>query len=255
MEQHIYGFHAISARLSHSPEQIKKIYLSNQRLDKRCHNLIKKIQELGIDIEINQNKLASMAPESGHQGIVALVSQRKNNSLEEVISQAKLLVVLDGVTDPHNLGAIIRSAECAGADGILAPKNRACGITAIVEKTASGATQTMPYIQVTNLARTLKNLDEEGFLILGCSEASEFNLYEQSILSLQTSLYKEKGIAWVLGSEGFGLRRLTQEHCHQLVKIPMFGMISSLNVSVTAAICLYETQRLKGKLSISSEHQ
>jgi 23S rRNA (guanosine2251-2'-O)-methyltransferase len=172
-----------------------------------------------------------------HQGVVARVEVRKSaDTLDELLDQVEnpLLLVLDGVTDPHNLGACLRVANGAGAHAVVAPKDRAVGVTPTVSKVASGAAEATPYLMVTNLARTLGELKERNIWIVGADERAAQSLYEADL---------PDSIAWVLGAEGEGMRRLTRESCDLLVKIPMRGELPSLNVSVSAGICLYESVR------------
>jgi 23S rRNA (guanosine2251-2'-O)-methyltransferase len=169
--------------------------------------------------------------------VAARIAPAPVRSLDEVLDTVTgdpLLLVLDGVTDPHNLGACLRVADAAGVHAVVAPKDHAVGINATVSKVASGAAETVPYCMVTNLARTLRELKERGLWIVGADEAGTQTLYQAEL----------KGpLAWVLGAEGAGLRRLTREHCDLLVRIPMAGAIASLNVSVAAGICLFESVR------------
>jgi 23S rRNA (guanosine2251-2'-O)-methyltransferase len=173
-----------------------------------------------------------------HQGVVAIVFDKPSReSLEDLLDSLKgppLLLVLDGVTDPHNLGACLRVAEAAGAHAVIAPKDRAAGIGATVSKVASGAAESIPYYMVTNLARTLDDLKERNVWIVGADEEAEKTLYESDL---------PESIAWVLGGEGEGMRRLTRERCDLLVRIPMQGSVASLNVSVASGVCLFESRR------------
>jgi 23S rRNA (guanosine2251-2'-O)-methyltransferase len=174
-----------------------------------------------------------------HQGVVARVEMKNlADSLDDILEQVEkpMLLVLDGVTDPHNLGACLRVANAAGAHAVIAPKDRAAGITPAVSKVASGAAESTPYLMVTNLARTLADIKERNIWVIGADERAEKTLYEADL---------PDSIAWVLGAEGEGMRRLTRESCDLLVRIPMRGEVESLNVSVSAGICLFESVRRK----------
>jgi 23S rRNA (guanosine2251-2'-O)-methyltransferase len=200
---------------------------------------LQKVQEAGLrTIEADGLRLARLAGSAGHQGVVARVEPLPvSHSLDDLLDALEgppLLLVLDGVTDPHNLGACLRVADGAGAHAVMAPKDHAVGINATVAKVASGAAETMPYFMVTNLARTLGELKERNIWCLGLSDEATQSLY-QSDLKTPTAL--------VLGAEGTGLRQLTRKTCDALVSIPMLGAVESLNVSVASGICLYEAVR------------
>jgi 23S rRNA (guanosine2251-2'-O)-methyltransferase len=173
-----------------------------------------------------------------HQGVAARVALlRLPADLEEVLEQCNepaLLLVLDGITDPHNLGACLRVADAMGVHAVIAPRDRAAGLNATVSKVASGAAETVPYLAVTNLARTMRDLKERGIWLIGADERARQSLYEVKLGG---------PLAWVLGAEGEGMRRLTRETCDDLVRVPMHGSVESLNVSVSAGICLAETRR------------
>ena len=235
----LFGFHAVGVRLRTSPQSILEIYVDTSRRDARMRQFLQKVQEAGLrPIEADSLRLARLAGSAGHQGVVARVEPLPvTNSLDDLldsISVPPLLLVLDGVTDPHNLGACLRVADGAGAHAVIAPKDHAVGINATVAKVASGASETVPYFMVTNLARTLGELKERNIWCLGLSEEGEQTLY-QSDLKGPTAL--------VLGAEGAGLRQLTKKTCDALVSIPMLGAVESLNVSVASGICLYEAVR------------
>jgi 23S rRNA (guanosine2251-2'-O)-methyltransferase len=187
---------------------------------------------------LDARRLDGMAGNAVHQGVVARVElQRLPVHIEDVLehlTEPALLLVLDGVKDPHNLGACLRVADAMGVHAVIAPKDRAVGINATVSKVASGAAETVPYIAVTNLARTLREFTEYGIWIVGTDDQAQQGLYEAKLAG---------ALAWVLGAEGDGMRRLTREHCDQLLRIPMLGTVESLNVAVSAGICLAETRR------------
>ncbi len=235
----IYGFHAVTARIRQNPEGVLEVYLQSQRHDPRMRDLVKLAEVGGVRvIQVDAKRLDGMAGGTRHQGVAARVdASRRVQHLEDVldtIEEPPLLLVLDGVQDPHNLGACLRSADAFGVHAVIAPKDRAVGITATVEKVACGAAETVPYITVTNLARTLRELKERDIWVAGAAGEAEQDL----------NGFKHKGaLAWVLGAEGEGLRRLTRETCDELVRIPMLGSVESLNVSVSAGICLFEARR------------
>jgi len=239
----IYGFHAVIAKLRHSPDAVSEIYLDRGRQDARARDLVKlaKTHKVRL-IQTDPARLDGMAGGNArHQGVVALVSgaQRvlKLDDVLDTLNEPALLLVLDGVQDPHNLGACLRVADAAGAHALIVPKDRACGLNATAIKVASGAAETVPYITVTNLARTLRELQERNILVLGAVGEAEADIY---------SVDQRGDVAWVLGAEGDGLRRLTRETCDHQVRIPMLGSVESLNVSVASGICLFEARRQRG---------
>ncbi|HZN46520.1 MAG TPA: 23S rRNA (guanosine(2251)-2'-O)-methyltransferase RlmB [Ramlibacter sp.] len=238
----LFGFHAVGVRLRTAPKSIVELYVEASRRDARMRQFLQKAQEAGLrPIEADGLRLARLAGSAGHQGVVARVEPLPvTHSLDDLLdglSGPPLLLVLDGVTDPHNLGACLRVADGAGAHAVIAPKDHAVGINATVAKVASGAAETIPYFMVTNLARTLGELKERSIWCLGLSDEATQSLY-QSDLQAPTAL--------VLGAEGTGLRQLTRKTCDALVSIPMLGAVESLNVSVASGICLYEAVRQRG---------
>lgn len=235
----IFGFHAVTARLRHDASSIEEIYIDAERRDPRMKELIRAIQAAGVRmIQADDARLNAIVGTRRHQGVVAKAGQlslaRNLDELLDGIEGPPLLLVLDGVTDPHNLGACLRVADGAGAHAVIAPKDRAVGLNATAAKVASGAADTMPYITVTNLARTLRELKERDILLIGTTDDAEKNLYQADFSG---------PAALVMGSEGEGMRRLTRETCDVLVGIPMFGSVESLNVSVASGVCLYEARR------------
>ena len=235
----IYGFHAVTSRLRQNPDGVFEVYVQAQRHDPRVRDLIKLADASGVRIiQVEAARLDGMAGNARHQGVAARVdASRRVQHLQDVLdslNEPPLLLVLDGVQDPHNLGACLRSADAFGVHAVIAPKDRAVGITAAVEKVACGAAETVPYITVTNLARTLRELKEHDIWVVGAAGDAEREL----------NGFKHTGaLAWVLGAEGEGLRRLTRETCDELVRITMLGSVESLNVSVSAGICLFESRR------------
>ena len=233
----LFGFHAVTARLRHAPQSIQSLYVDAGRHDARARELIARARAADIAVHaVDATRLAALAADSAHQGVVAIVdAERPYVTVDDVLAdlaEPALLLVLDGVTDPHNLGACLRNADAFGAQAVIVPKDRAVGLNATVAKAASGAAETVPLIAVTNLARTLVQLKERGIWVLGADAAGE------SLLSADL----EGPIAWVLGAEGAGLRRLTRDKCDRLISSPLHGSVESLNVSVAAGICLYATR-------------
>ena len=234
----VFGFHAVLARLRADPSSVLEIYLDETRNDARARDLAAAAERARVHLmRVPTRRLDGFYGGGRHQGVVARIEVRKaSDSLDEILEAVEhpLLLVLDGVTDPHNLGACLRVANGAGAHAVLAPKDRAVGVTPTVSKVASGAAESTPYLMVTNLARTLSELKERNIWIVGADERAEKTLYEADL---------PESIAWVLGAEGDGMRRLTRESCDLLVRIPMRGEVESLNVSVSAGVCLYESAR------------
>jgi 23S rRNA (guanosine2251-2'-O)-methyltransferase len=239
----LFGFHAITVRMKTAPKSVLELHVEANRRDARMRSFVDRARESGIKIvETDGERLDKMAGTSRHQGVVARVEVvAMPHSLDEVIEAVEgppLLLVLDGVTDPHNLGACLRVADGAGAHAIVAPKDHAVGVNATVAKVASGAAETVPYIMVTNLARTLNELKDFDIRVIGTSDDAEQTLYDIDLTG---------PIAFVLGSEGDGMRQLTRKTCDQLVRIPMAGAVESLNVSVAAGVCLFEALRQRTK--------
>jgi len=239
----IHGFHAVTARIRQHADSVLEIYVDTQRRDPRARDLLKLAEAAGVRIvPVDSKRLGGMAGGSArHQGVAARVNAaQKVQHLDDVLdtlTEPALLLVLDGVQDPHNLGACLRSADAFGVHAVIAPKDRAVGLNATVEKVACGAAETVPYITVTNIARTLRELKERDIWVVGADGEAETDLHG----------FKHTGaLAWVLGAEGEGLRRLTKETCDELVSIPMLGSVESLNVSVSTGICLYEARRQRG---------
>jgi 23S rRNA (guanosine2251-2'-O)-methyltransferase len=239
----LFGFHALGVRIKTAPQSVIEVFYDVSRRDARMRQFTDRAREAGIRlIESDGVRLAKMAGSHGHQGVVARVNAvAVITSLDELLEQLEasgvespLILVLDGVTDPHNLGACLRVADGAGAHAVIAPKDHAAGINATVAKVASGAAETMPYFMVTNLARTLGELKERNIWCIGTSDDAPKTIYDVDL----------KGpVALVLGAEGEGMRQLTRKTCDELVSIPMHGAVESLNVSVASGVCLYEALR------------
>ncbi|MDX9842245.1 MAG: 23S rRNA (guanosine(2251)-2'-O)-methyltransferase RlmB [Aquabacterium sp.] len=235
----LFGFHAVTVRLKVAPKSIRELHVDATRRDQRMKQFLAKVEEAGLKvIESDDDKLQKMCGTHRHQGVVARVEViQQSNSLDDLLdglTEPALLLVLDGITDPHNLGACLRVADGAGVHAVIAPKDHAVGINATVAKVASGAAETVPYFMVTNLARTLAELKERDIWIIGTSDDAPASLY-QTDLRGPTAL--------VLGAEGEGMRQLTRKNCDALVSIPMMGSVDSLNVSVASGVCLYEARR------------
>lgn len=234
----VFGFHAVLARLRADPKSVVEVFVDETRNDARGKDLIAAAQRAGVRVmRVPTKRLDGFYGGGRHQGVVARVEVRNlADNLDELLEGVEnpLLLVLDGVTDPHNLGACLRVANAAGAHAVIAPRDRAAGITPAVSKVASGAAEATPYLMVTNLARTLGELKAREVWIIGADERAAKTLYEADL---------PRSIAWVLGAEGEGMRRLTRETCDLLVRIPMRGEVESLNVSVSAGICLFESVR------------
>ncbi|MEK7990057.1 MAG: 23S rRNA (guanosine(2251)-2'-O)-methyltransferase RlmB [Thiotrichaceae bacterium] len=240
----IFGIHAVQQILSSDPIRILEVWVLDGRHDKRLQSLIRELEPLGLSLNRVQRKtLDKLSEEGQHQGIVVRCKAKaalNENDLEQLLERLEkpaFLLVLDEVQDPHNLGACFRTADAAGVDAIIVPKNNACGLSPTVHKVACGAATTIPFIQVTNLARTLQWLQKQNIWIIGTSDQAKKWVYDIDF---------KGNIALVMGAEDTGLRRLTEEHCDELGKLPMSGSVASLNVSVATGICLYEVvkQRL-----------
>jgi 23S rRNA (guanosine2251-2'-O)-methyltransferase len=235
----IFGFHAVTARIRHDASTIEEVYVDASRHDRRMGDLLRAAKSANLRIiQADDQRLNAMVGTRRHQGVVARAGElslaRNLSELLDAIQGPPLLLLLDGVTDPHNLGACLRVADGAGAHAVIAPKDRAVGLNATAAKVASGAADTMPYITVTNLARAMRELQEHDIWLTGTTEDAEQTLYDVEYTG---------GTAFVMGSEGEGLRRLTRENCDRLVSLPMQGSVESLNVSVASGICLYEARR------------
>ncbi|WP_372767177.1 23S rRNA (guanosine(2251)-2'-O)-methyltransferase RlmB [Pseudoalteromonas sp.] len=236
----IFGFHSVEAILNSEPERFIEIYALKGREDKRLNPIINLARQFGVSIQFMQRKaLDDKAKGEQHQGIIARVKEGKKyneKDLDQIIanSDTPFLLVLDGVTDPHNLGACLRNADAAGVDAIIVPKDKSAKLNGTARKVACGAAETVPLVQVTNLARTLRDIKEMGVWVVGTAGETDIEVFDAKLTG---------PMAIVMGAEGSGMRRLTREHCDELVKIPMVGTVSSLNVSVATGICLFEVLR------------
>lgn len=244
-QQLLYGFHAVTARLRHAPSSIGQLYVDPARRDKRMQEFLQRAEQASVKtIAADASRLTGLAHTERHQGVVALAEALSLAlTVHEVLdalpsSTVPLLLVLDSITDPHNLGACLRVADGAGGHAVIAPKDRAVGLSSVALKAASGAADVMPFVVVTNLARSLRELKEAGIKLIGTSDDS---VHSPTHSIYQTDL--RGPTALVMGAEGEGMRRLTREACDELVRIPMHGAVESLNVSVASAVCLYEALR------------
>ena len=234
----VFGFHAVLARLRADPKSVVEIFLDETRNDARGKDLAALAERSGVRLmRVPTKRLDGFYGGGRHQGVVARVEVKSlSHSIDEIVENVEkpLLLVLDGVTDPHNLGACLRVANAAGANAVIAPKDRAAGISPAVSKVASGAAEATPYVMVTNLARTMRDLKDRNVWLVGADDDAPESLYKARL---------DGAVAFVLGAEGEGLRRLTKETCDHLVSIPMLGSVESLNVSVASGVCLYEARR------------
>ncbi|HHX8678996.1 23S rRNA (guanosine(2251)-2'-O)-methyltransferase RlmB [Vibrio alginolyticus] len=236
----IYGIHAVKAVLEREPERFIEAYVLKGRQDDRLMPILNDLQVCGVSIQqMTRKTLDDKARGANHQGIIARVKPAKQlneNDIDDILAQheSPLLLVLDGVTDPHNLGACLRNADAAGAAAIIVPKDRSAPMNATVSKVACGAAEVVPLIRVTNLARTMRTLQEKGIWFVGTAGEATHDIYQAKLTG---------PLAIVMGAEGDGMRRLTRETCDDLIKIPMAGSVSSLNVSVASGICLFEAVR------------
>lgn len=236
----LYGIHAVKAVLEREPERFIEAYVLKGRQDDRLMPILNELQRCGVSIQqMGRKTLDDKAQGANHQGVIARVKPAKQlneNDLDDILAQheSPLILVLDGVTDPHNLGACLRNADAAGVAAIIVPKDRSAQITATVSKVACGAAEVVPLVRVTNLARTMRALQEQGVWFVGTAGEATHDIYQAKLTGK---------LAIVMGAEGDGMRRLTRETCDDLIKIPMAGSVSSLNVSVASGVCLFEAVR------------
>jgi 23S rRNA (guanosine2251-2'-O)-methyltransferase len=240
----VYGLHAVLAALSQPDNNVTELWLDGSRRDERIKKLITTAEQAGAALhKVARHELDALAPGARHQGVVAHCKSPPSYTESDLLpllaalDEPAFLLVLDGVQDPHNLGACLRSAEAAGVHGVIVPRDRAASLTPTVRKVASGAAEVLPVFQVTNLARTLRSIKEQGVWLIGAAGDAEASLYQADLRG---------PLAVVMGGEGGGLRRLTRELCDHLIHIPMAGTVESLNVSVAAGICLFEAVRQRG---------
>lgn len=244
MSEIIYGIHAVQALLENAPQRFQEVFILKGREDKRLMPLIQALEAQGVVIQVaNRQWLDDKAEGAVHQGIIARVKpgrQYQENDLPDLLAEHErpFLLILDGVTDPHNLGACLRSADAAGVHAIIVPKDRSAQLNATAKKVACGAAENVPLIRVTNLARTMRLLQEANVWIVGTAGEATHTLFQSKF---------NGPIALVMGAEGEGMRRLTREHCDELISIPMAGTVSSLNVSVATGVCLFEIVRQRSQ--------
>jgi 23S rRNA (guanosine2251-2'-O)-methyltransferase len=241
----IYGIHAVKAVLEKDPARFIEAFVLKGRQDDRLMPLINQLQQYGVSVQQTGRKaLDDKAKGANHQGIIGRVKAAKalnENDLDEILAkqQQPLLLILDGVTDPHNLGACLRNADAAGVAAVIVPKDKSAPLSATVSKVACGAAETVPLIRVTNLARTMRSMQEQGVWIVGTAGEATHDIYQAKL--------NGGALAIVMGAEGDGMRRLTRETCDDLIKIPMAGSVSSLNVSVASGVCLFEAVRQRSQ--------
>ncbi len=236
----VYGVHAVEALLRHHPKRVKQLWLAEGRQDPRVQALVQLAAAARVPVGQRERRELDEWAEGVHQGVVAEVSPSQvwgENYLEELLTRGEgvpLLLVLDGVTDPHNLGACLRTADAAGAQAVIVPRDKSATLNATVRKVACGAAEVIPLVAVTNLARTLEKLQQQGLWIVGTAGEATQEIFDLDLRG-PTVL--------VMGAEGKGMRRLTREHCDYLARLPMAGSVSSLNVSVATGVCLFEVMR------------
>ncbi len=237
----IFGLHSVQAILKTAPQRILTLHVLQGRNDQKLQKILQQAQTNQISVNsTSRQKLDEMVQDENHQGVVAVCNPGEIQDeiflfkLLENLTEPAFLLILDGVTDPHNLGACMRTAEAAGVHAVVAPKDKSAGLTSVARKVACGAAEVLPFVSVTNLARTLKKLQDKGVWLYGTSGDAEKSVYETDL---------KGSIAILMGAEGDGMRRLTTETCDYLMNIPMAGMVSSLNVSVATGVCLFEAVR------------
>lgn len=236
----VFGWHAVEAVLKREPERLQRVWIQTGRQDKRVTGITDALDELGVQWAVVHRRELDRRVAGVHQGVVAEVSASREWTEDDLLAQLSassnppFLLVLDGVTDPHNLGACLRTCDAAGVQAVIVPKDKSASLTPVARKVACGAAETVPLVRVTNLARFLRALQDQGVWLIGTAGEADATLYQADF----------KGpVALVMGAEGKGMRRLTREHCDQLIKIPMLGHVDSLNVSVATGVCLYEALR------------
>ncbi|WP_196141015.1 23S rRNA (guanosine(2251)-2'-O)-methyltransferase RlmB [Aliikangiella sp. G2MR2-5] len=239
-QEKIFGIHSVESFLLRSPERVLQLFIQKSRNDKKVEKIESLAKDAGIHIQLVDKRKMDDWVRGNHQGVIAEVqivdAKMNEEQLYELVDKKKdlLLLILDGVTDPHNLGACLRTADAAGVDALVVPKDKSAHLTPVARKVACGAAEFVPLVTVTNLARTLRKLKDHYVWIVGTAGEATENIYQVKF-SGPTAL--------VMGAEGDGMRRLTRENCDQLIKIPMAGSVSSLNVSVATGVCLFEIAR------------
>ncbi|MCG7201030.1 23S rRNA (guanosine(2251)-2'-O)-methyltransferase RlmB [Marinobacter pelagius] len=239
-QEYVFGWHAVEAVLKREPERLQQVWIQTGRQDKRVKTITDALDGLGVRWQVVHRRELDERVSGVHQGVVAAVSESREWTEGDLLAELEksdkspFLLVLDGVTDPHNLGACMRTADAVGVQAVIVPKDKSASLTPVARKVACGAAETVPFVRVTNLARFLRSLQEQGVWLIGTAGEATATLYQADF----------KGpVALVMGAEGKGMRRLTKEHCDQLINIPMLGHVDSLNVSVATGVCLYEALR------------
>ncbi|MBW4935689.1 23S rRNA (guanosine(2251)-2'-O)-methyltransferase RlmB [Marinobacter sp. F4206] len=236
----VFGWHAVEAVLKREPERLQRVWIQTGRQDKRVKSITDALDGLGVRWKVVHRKELDERVSGVHQGIVAAVSESREWTEDDLLAQLAgsdkppFLLVLDGVTDPHNLGACMRTADAVGVQAVVVPKDKSASLTPVARKVACGAAETVPFVRVTNLARFLRTLKDQGVWLIGTAGEADATLFQADF---------KGAVALVMGAEGKGMRRLTREHCDQLINIPMLGHVDSLNVSVATGVCLYEALR------------
>lgn len=239
-QEYVFGWHAVDAVLKREPERLQQVWIQTGRQDKRVKSVTDALDGLGVRWQVVHRRELDERVAGVHQGVVAAVAESREWTEADLLAQLAgsskppFLLVLDGVTDPHNLGACMRTADAVGVQAVIVPKDKSASLTPVARKVACGAAETVPFVRVTNLARFLRELKDLGVWLIGTAGEADADLYQADF----------KGpVALVMGAEGKGMRRLTREHCDQLINIPMLGHVDSLNVSVATGVCLYEALR------------
>ena len=239
-QEYVFGWHAVDAVLKREPERLQQVWIQTGRQDKRVKSVTDALDSLGVRWKVVHRRELDERVSGVHQGVVAAVAESREWTEDDLLAQLSnsdkppFLLVLDGVTDPHNLGACMRTADAVGVQAVIVPKDKSASLTPVARKVACGAAETVPFVRVTNLARFLRELKDLGVWLIGTAGEADAGLYQADF----------KGpVALVMGAEGKGMRRLTREHCDQLINIPMQGHVDSLNVSVATGVCLYEALR------------
>lgn len=239
-EEFVFGWHAVEAVLKRESGRLQQVWIQTGRQDKRVKTITDTLDELGVKWSVVHRRELDERVGGVHQGVVAAVSESREWTEDDLLAQLAasdkppFLLVLDGVTDPHNLGACMRTCDAAGVQAVIVPKDKSATLTPVARKVACGAAESVPFVRVTNLARFLRTLQDQGVWLIGAAGEAKATLYQADF----------KGpVALVMGAEGKGMRRLTREHCDQLINIPMLGHVDSLNVSVATGVCLYEALR------------
>lgn len=239
-EEFIFGWHAVEAVLKREPERLQQVWIQTGREDRRVKTVTDALNELGVPWKVVHRKELDQRVSGVHQGVVAAVSESREWSEDDLLAMLSgsgkppFLLILDGVTDPHNLGACLRTADAVGVQAVVVPKDKSASLSPTVRKVACGAAETVPLVRVTNLARFLRTIKDDGVWLIGTAGEADSTLYQADFTG---------PVALVMGAEGKGMRRLTREHCDLLINIPMLGHVDSLNVSVATGVCLYEALR------------